>query len=72
VVAALVGFAMRWWVMPELDSASSNPYLVGGFVCATIGIVMALVYGLLLKLARVEEVDSLLNSVVRRVRRKVR
>ena len=72
VVAALVGFAMRWWVMPELDSASSNPYLVGGFVCATIGIVMALVYGLLLKLARVEEVDSVVNSVVRRVRRKVR
>jgi len=72
VVAAAVGFAMRWWLMPELESASANPYLVGGFVCATIGIVMALVYGLILKLTRVEEVDSLVGSVARRVRRKVR
>lgn len=70
IVAAGVGFALRIWVLPGLDSATGNPYLVGGFVCAVVGTTMLLVYGVMLKVMRVSEVDELVRSVTRRVRRK--
>jgi len=72
LVAGLVGFALRAWVLPDLESASTNPYLVGGFVCAVIGLVMALVYAALLKLMRVPELDAIFSIATRKLRRKVR
>jgi uncharacterized membrane protein len=46
--------------------------IVGGFICLVVGTVMALVYGLALKMAKVSEVDALLARVTGRLRRNVR
>ena len=59
--------------MPDLETASgslSQVYLVGGFVCVVVGLAMLLVYGVMLKLTRVREVDDLVGTVTRRIRRK--
>ena len=72
VVAGGVGMLIRVYVMPNVDEASSSPILIGGLVCLVVGGVMALVYAAMLKLTRVEEIDSLLGTVTRRFRRNVR
>jgi putative peptidoglycan lipid II flippase len=72
VPAAAVGFALRWWVLPGLESAESNPLLMGAVVCSAVGLAMALVYAAVLKLARVPEIDLLLSRVARIGRRNVR
>ena len=75
VVAGLVGFALRLWVLPTIDSwhgSTVGIYLVGGFVCAVTGAVMALVYVLILKVAGVGDVNAMISRVTGRVRRNVR
>ncbi|MGC4175385.1 murein biosynthesis integral membrane protein MurJ [Demequina sp.] len=72
VLAGAVGFALRIWVMPSVETASSNPVLIGGFTCLVVGLAMALVYGAVLKLAHVEEADTLIRRVTSRLRRNVR
>jgi putative peptidoglycan lipid II flippase len=71
-IAGGVGWALRAFVMPSVAEASSNPILIGGFVCLVVGVVMAIVYGLILKAAHVAEVDTLISRVTGRLRRNVR
>jgi putative peptidoglycan lipid II flippase len=49
VVAGSVGFALRVWVMPDLEAVSANPYVMATFVCAVLGVVMGLVYAGMLR-----------------------
>ena len=75
VVAGLVGFALRLWVLPTIDDwhgGTLGVYLVGGFVCVVTGSVMALVYVLILKAAGVQDVNSVISRVTGRLRRNVR
>ncbi len=76
--AALVSGLAGWGltvVMPTVAEVSGSPQrnvLMGGLVCLVVGLVMAIVYGVVLKLARVSEVDALLARVTSRLRRNVR
>ena len=75
IVAGLIGWALRYFVMPsvaEMTGSAMNNVVVGGFVCLVVGTVMALVYGVVLKVAEVSEVDALLARVTGRLRRNVR
>ena len=75
IVAALAGFALRFWVLPPPVDGTTNivsTYLVGGFVCAVTGIVMAIVYVLILKATGVSDVNTMIARVTGRLRRNVR
>ena len=75
IVAGLFGFALRFWVLPSIDTTNGNifsTYLVGGFVCAVTGIVMAIVYVLVLKATGVSDVNTMIARVTGRLRRNVR
>ena len=76
IVAGLVGFALRIWVLPPpVDGTSGNivsTYLLGGFVCAVTGIAMAIVYVLILKSTGVSDVNTMIARVTGRLRRNVR
>ena len=75
LVAGLLGFALRIWVMPRIDTWPESivgTYLVGGLVCAVTGTVMAVVYVLILKITGVSDVNAMLARVTGRLRRNVR
>jgi putative peptidoglycan lipid II flippase len=71
-VAAGVGVLLRVTVMPTVEEASSSPFLIGAAVCLIQGTVMGLVYAGVLKLTKVEEIDSAISTITRRLRRPVR
>ena len=61
VVAGLCGLALRFWVLPTIDTPRGSTfaiYLVGGLVCAVTGTVMAVVYVLILKITGVSDVNA--------------
>jgi len=72
LITGLVGITLRVTVMPDLDEVSRSPILLGGLQCAIVGTVMAVVYVLLMRLFRVQEVGAVVNTVTRRLRRNVR
>ena len=72
LAAAAVGVALRVTVIPDVEQASSNPILIGGFSCLVMGTAMAITYGALLKLMHVSEINSLIETVTRKLRRTVR
>jgi hypothetical protein len=75
VVAAGAGYALRL-VLPDVADVSTDDTIArvveGGAICLAIGLVMGLVYVAVMKLLRVEEVNAVVGSVTRRLRRNVR
>ncbi|MCR6712205.1 MAG: murein biosynthesis protein MurJ [Demequina sp.] len=75
VVAAGAGYALRL-VLPDVADVSTNDTIArvveGGAICLAIGLIMGLVYVAVMKVLRVEEVNAVVGSVTRRLRRNVR
>ena len=75
VVAGGVGYALRW-VLPDVAEVSNHDPLVrvlfGGAICLMVGTAMGLTYVIVMRFLRVEEVQAVVGTVSRRLRRNVR
>jgi putative peptidoglycan lipid II flippase len=75
VVAGGVGLLLVL-VLPSVADVSANDTIMrvvfGGVICLVVGLVMGVVYIAAMKLMHVEEIDAVVGTVTRRLRRNVR